>query len=564
VRRVAALLVVLVVLALPVAAGAHPLEGRGVIELPPLQPVPLLAETASEGFELVGHSPLLNRGMNAALAVHGDHAYVGSRTDGWPHRRSGILVVDVSDPASPDVVHEIGAPVAANRGETSRELRIWPEQEVLIVLNHGCSSILHACLGSEVLGVQSTYRFFDISGEHAAQPRLIATYEPSVSGQGTPHEFFLWIDPARPRDRALLFHTTPSASTTAPNLLVTDISDFRSEEFREVRWAADFPAETLPNGEREDRRLHSLTVSNDGTRGYLAFLGAGFLVLDTSEIAAGVPDPRIELVTPPEHRVAWSNPGAHSAVKLWGQDAVLITDEVYGDLATAIAGGTHGCPWGWVRTIDIADEERPELLAEYRLAENEPGYCDDPVGGSPLNTLSTSYSAHNPTVTPSLAFVTWHSAGLEAIDVTDPAAPRRAGTFKPRPLPLVVTEDPALSYGLDKVVMWSFPVIADGLIYVVDLRNGLYILRYTGEHAEEVAEVAFLEGNSNAGDALRFEPVAGLERDREPGAAWASAGPSLPTPAHGPDPAALAPWAAALAIGAALLLARRRPAALHG
>src|ERR687890_792553 len=31
-------------------------------------------------FKEVGHEPLRNRGMNAALAVHGDYAYVGSRT----------------------------------------------------------------------------------------------------------------------------------------------------------------------------------------------------------------------------------------------------------------------------------------------------------------------------------------------------------------------------------------------------------------------------------------------------------------------------------------------------
>ncbi len=69
-----------------------------------------------------------------------------------------------------------------------------------------------------------------------------------------------------------------------------------------------------------------------------------------------------------------------------------------------------------------------------------------------------------------------------------------------------MTEDPALSLGSDKVVMWSYPVIADGLIYVVDLRNGLYILRYTGPHAAEVDAIAFLEGNSNVGDAVAFDP----------------------------------------------------------
>ena len=34
--------------------------------------------------------------------------------------------------------------------------------------------------------------------------------------------------------------------------------------------------------------------------------------------------------------------------------------------------------------------------------------------------------------------------------------------------------------------MWSYPVIQDGLIYVVDLRNGLYILKYNGPYEHEV------------------------------------------------------------------------------
>jgi hypothetical protein len=36
-------------------------------------------------FTLVGHQPLLNRGMNAAIAVHKDYVYVGSRTDFKPN-----------------------------------------------------------------------------------------------------------------------------------------------------------------------------------------------------------------------------------------------------------------------------------------------------------------------------------------------------------------------------------------------------------------------------------------------------------------------------------------------
>jgi hypothetical protein len=82
----------------------------------------------------------------------------------------------------------------------------------------------------------------------------------------------------------------------------------------------------------------------------------------------------------------------------------------------------------------------------------------------------------------------------------------------PEPLPSVQLEDPRLSDDPDtgngeKVVMWSYPIIKDGLIYVVDLRNGLYVLEYQGLYEDEVEEITFLEGNSNIGNALCYEPV---------------------------------------------------------
>ena len=73
---------------------------------------------------------------------------------------------------------------------------------------------------------------------------------------------------------------------------------------------------------------------------------------------------------------------------------------------------------------------------------------------------------------------------------------------------MVSLEDPRLSSDTldgrtdNKVVMWSYPVIQDGLIYTVDLRNGLYILKYNGPYSQEVDNIGFLEGNSNQGDAL--------------------------------------------------------------
>ena len=470
-------------------------------------------------FELVGHEPLMSRGMNAALAVYGGYAYVGSRTDGT-HANAGVLVVDVRNPGAPEVVKEIGLPSQAQPTQTSRELRIMPDQKLLLVLNHQCSELIHRCASPSSTGVSaipSTIKIYDIAGENAADPQLIQTYNPTASGPQLPHEFFMWTDPKRP-SRVLMYQSAPGQDE---DLIVTDFSRAREGVFPEI---AKFTSEANDS-------LHSMTVSNDGKRAYLAHLKGGLLVADTSEVAEGKADPKIRQLTSADDAPTWDGPGAHSAIKIPGRNGhVMVTDEVYGKFGGVLAD--HGCPWGWVRFIDIANEARPVVESEYKLPVNEPAFCDTI---SPDRDNVGSLAAHNPTLTEHLALLSWHGAGMQALTTTNPAGPTPAAGFMPDPLPAVQTEDPALSSGQDKVVMWSFPSIVDGLVYVVDLRNGLYILRYRGPFEEEVARVKFLDGASNTGDVQRMEPVAGAVGSR-PGAPT-GAGPAV----GGPKPCLPAP-----------------------
>ena len=432
-------------------------------------------------FRLVGHEPLFNRGMNAALAVNDDYAYVGSRTDGKPAdanlTHGGIAIVDISDPSNPSVVNEMGPPNEGNAGESSRELRVWRSQDILIVLHTNCGAgNAHICQ----VPAANSIRFYDISGDHGADPVLLHELNRNT------HEYFLWEDPSNP-ERALVF-----GASAGSQMQVWDISPLAQ---------GGVPVELFNGRHNYTGGLHSFSVSNDGTRAYFALLSGGFAVADVSDFAAGVPNPQLRHITPNANRPTWPGPGAHSAVKLWGQDWVYVSDEVYG----SATGAGHGCPWGWARMIDISDPSTPTVEAEYRTVENTQMFCE-PADTRPF----TSFSAHNPTLTENVVLSTWHSAGLQAIDVSKPGNPTQLAEFRPEPLPFVVTEDPRLSAGLEKVVMWSYPIIQDGLIYVADLRNGLYILEYDGRFENQIDNATFLEGNSNQGQALCYEPVGEL------------------------------------------------------
>jgi hypothetical protein len=505
---------------------------------------------ASMNVTLVGHEPLFNRGMNAAPAVFGGVVYVGNRTDGssqcgsndpridpmnptlasCPHPYAGVLIVDVKDPAHPKVVGQLGPPNEGLTGISSRELRVWPGKNLLIVMNFRCSASLHACPMATDKEFGFDIRFYDLMDP--IHPKLLGAYVPtSFAGkQVKPHEMFLWIDPKK-QDRALLFLSTPTSEVdpAVPNLIVADISAVPGggmvTEIAEGNWNMFYPGAEVMKSYDSNLFVHSVSVSYDGSQTYMALEAGHFLVLDTTTVTA-TPDATIPIVLPlslndklltqPGDRPMWGPeprpsgpppsctvacPNSHSSVKVQGRPLMVTTDEVYGK-ATAM---NNGCPWGWMRLIDIADVAHPKITGEYKLPQNEMSFCGSP-DDDPQTEQFASFSSHNPTVLPHLALVTWHSAGLQIVDTTDPAHPRQAGFFLPTPLQSVANEDPALGGGTgpNKAILWSYPIIKDGLIYVVDIRNGLYILRYTGPSANEVSDIKFLEGNSNLGDAARL------------------------------------------------------------
>jgi len=431
------------------------------------------------GFQLVGHTDLGNRGMNSPLAVAGKCAYVGDRSyAAKPRPGAGIAIVDISRPSRPTRVGTIAA-----RGDTTqRELRADLGLGLLVVEDYS------PYIGSDLTGGDSysgnDLQVYDISKD-CRKPRLLSTYD---FGPRAPHEFFLWKDAKNP-GRVLAFVTT---TIYGPDLNVLDLTDPTAPKLVSVYEAPQQEASGLsdtvpvnnPTASQPASYIHSIAVSDDGTRAYVGGWDYGTYVLDTSGLAdpAGVPVMRPLGVLPLDYGA-----NVHGNVPIPGKPYGVMVQEEY-------ANAGRGCPFGWLRMADLTDPTAPTLAGGYKLPEND---C------AKAKAANGTFTAHNQTTFPSLALLTWYSGGLRAVDTSNPYRPVETGVFVPRATKDAPDErDTRLFFAGSKVdrrtgAMWSYPVVQDGLVYVVDIDLGLYVLRYTGKHAGEVARAAFVEGNSS-------------------------------------------------------------------
>jgi hypothetical protein len=448
----------------------------------------------TKNFQLVGHNDIGKRGMNSPIAVAGRCVYVGDRTYDQPRANGGVAIIDAINPASPKQVGLI-APVALS---TQREMRADAALGILAVESY--SPYIDGALSDPGGASVNNLKLYDIHGD-CRKPKLLGTYD---FGPRAPHEFFLWKDPKHP-GRALAYVTFTIYS---PDLLVIDLTNPATPALvgaydlgvDQAKKAVDFVDESGSG------YMHSVSVSDDGTRAFVSGWDYGFYELDTSMLA----NPRVGhvgLARPASIGTVDYGADVHSAAKVPGRPYVVLGQEDY-------ANAGHGCPFGLMRVADITNPAKPKVAGVFATADNGRQSCGKKNG---------TFSAHNQTVFPHVALMSWYAGGLRAIDIAKPPAVFEDGVFVPKPAftPTVRDErlffpakcptgpiDPNRPLPTDTKVgcssaprwtgaMWSYPVVQRGLIYVVDIDLGLYILRYAGPHSDEVARASFVEGNSS-------------------------------------------------------------------
>ena len=472
-----------------------------------------------ENFELVGYNPVPNpgdtrpRGLNGPTAVSGNCLYVGSRVGrrpgtgadfGTPALPPEIVILDIGNPSKPEVVGHL--PTVLNA--TSREFRTIPDRNTLIVMNFRET-------GPDSSTVNN-YQIYDITD--CRNPVLKQTIPLGVD---RPHEFFLWRDPRDP-GRFLLFSAIHLGTVREPSLRVFELRDPPNGPINPDPVASFTLSPAVPrtepidpgayrsdhfvfNAERpatQRNNVHSMSVTPDGARTYVANIHAGYYILDSSRLTQGLPctphtvtadattntDPNLclrKLDPAPGARVDFTPPNAwteHSVYPVPGRPYLLVSGE---------RNGVDTCPWSVGTILDITVERFPQVVSRYLLPENLEANCY--AGGPGDPALGREFSPHSHLVFPNLFFISWYSAGLRAWDISNPVLPMEVGVYVPKPATDIV--EPFRNS--PDVWFWSQPLLYNGLIYIADINSGVYILRYKGARADEVPQQGLHLSNTN-------------------------------------------------------------------
>ncbi|MGH8986064.1 MAG: LVIVD repeat-containing protein, partial [Acidimicrobiia bacterium] len=299
---------------------------------------------------------------------------------------AGVNVLDMSDPANPKLTDQLVTPAMLTPHES-------------LVLNHR-RGLLVAVAGNAAFypGIVDVY---DVSGD-CRHPVLKSSSPTGVFG----HESGMALD------GTTFYAASPATQTIVP----VDISN---------------PSLPRPLGfARYDS--HGLSISNDGNRAYVAGVGSGLIIVDTSEVQARKPNPTVREVS----RLTWKSmsiPQNAIPVTIKGHPYVVEIDE-FGTLDAVGAG----------RIIDIADEKHPRVVSNMRLEVHQPENFDAIEGDVGARSPVGGYSAHYCNVPrrkdPGIVACSMVLSGLRVFDIRDPRNPREIAYYNAPVRPRIFPE----------------------------------------------------------------------------------------------------------------------------
>ncbi|MDR7435321.1 MAG: hypothetical protein QN189_09360 [Armatimonadota bacterium] len=379
-----------------------------------------------KGFRCIGWTDLNGKGDGSQVQVKRLPEHGGRRFAYVAHMgefETALSVVDVTNPAAPEVVHQIPTPTPAthcHKVQVRGNLLIMNCEKRPRVEGEFVAGIWIYDLRDP--GNPQPIRFFSTGGVGVHRMWFTGEILHAASGfPGYDDQIYLILDLHDPERPSLL-----------------------------GRWA--IPEEWKRGQAGDGRRFRVHHVIPDGSRAYVACWDAGMAILDIS-------DPGSIRVVAHFH---WSPPyggATHTVLPLKDRGIAVVTEEAMADLCKEDQKHV------WI--VDIREEGNPIPIATCPVPEGE--FCKAGGRFGPHN-LHENYPGS--AQCSDRIFVTYYNAGLRAFDLRNPYRPEEIGWFIPETPPGTPKGAPQVN---------DVYVDQDGLVYITDRHTGgLYVLEYHG------------------------------------------------------------------------------------
>jgi hypothetical protein len=423
--------------------------------------------------EVVGHNNLNVRGFNADVWKHGDYAYVGHwGFADWATGNdrfcpsppdSGVAVIDVSGPATPERVATLQNPV----GTSAEDVVVYTAKYGPLAGHDIAASGIQWCGGdrhdpSAIHGLM----LWDVT--NAVQPNQIGFLDTGCCTRGV-HEFE--IENRDDLGRTFAYATVPAGSYPDP-LNASGVRDALGKgDFRLIditnptaplevsNWKvqqAGGPFAALgcdPDGNYG----HGAEPSADGKSVFLSYWDSGFIQLDLT-------DPAKPVFVKRAAYPATADGDAHSSQYDEQRQLLFSADEDF----CKTSGSETEKGYGYGRVWDFS-KTPPEQIGSFKTPRSL-GTDDQGAG---------DFVIHNNFLVGNTVYSSWYSDGVQVFDVSNPRNPQRVAYFVPP-----ATENPVKpsqrSVLTNTTQVWGVVVDeATGLVYASDMNSGLWILKRT-------------------------------------------------------------------------------------
>ena len=412
------------------------------------------------GLDLVGVA--LTEEAEAPLAgvyVHGNYAFVGGMSTGYKTDANlGIRILDLSDPASPELVGRI--PLRSRSLDESHS-------HGDAVATHVETDAFQGDIAIVISGVPDTYvpkeyphpyGIWDVTDP--SKPQLLSVLNLGKSSHkeegdlgDKPHDlkavsghyfFTLYANAEKPIHCLQPDSRGQRASDCPPlddHMAVVDLSD---------------PRNPIVVGDWHDSglegSLRGLSLNNAGTRAYVVSIGPPPFGTAGKEVILYILDIRDRKQPVEIGRYVYPYPGP------WIRSPYAVPND--DDSLVILADGrwqnnSDGCSGhGRLHFLDISDLSAIRELSTFKIAESDTCFTK---GDAPF------YQATDIAVKGDLIYSTWLKGGLHVIDISDPSNPVEVGEFRSPD-----KEGPWLS----DVALYGDFVVASTVWW-----SGMYILR---------------------------------------------------------------------------------------